>query len=205
MSRKFKKSKKPISSDNLQLVAQALGKVRVKFNEKLKFHAASRSEGAAEALYIAATQSEFIEALETCLELRVPYFILGGGTKTIVSSEIKGLTIKNRASAIKVAGVKGKISRDGLGVEEAYVEADSGVTLGKLNEFLEAQKLQPVESMGSLNSTIGGQILFDPVLREVVQSLRVWEDGEVIEMKVDSLRRDQAVISVIFKFKAKNP
>lgn len=186
-------------------MAQALGRDRVKFNEKLKFHTFSQSEGVSEGFYIAATQSELISVLDTCLELKVPYFIIGGGTKTIISSEIKGLTVKNKTAGIKVAGVKGKISKTGIGVEEAFVEADSGLSLEKLNEFLTSQSLQNIGSLGSMDSTIGGIILFDPILREAAQSLRVWEDGEVIEIKIDKLKRDQVVISVIFKFKAKNP
>src|SRR5579884_3041996 len=186
----------------LDLFISTVGRERVKKNEKLTYYTFSKSGGAAEALYIATTQRELTDALDLCKELNIPYFIIGSGTKVLLSNEVKGVVIKNRTSGLKVAGVKGKISREGLGVEEAYVEADSGVSLSKLNEFLKTQKLQLVDGFSSLHSTVGGSIFLDPVLRDKVQSLQVWDDGEVEQIKLADLKRKQVVLSVIFKFKS---
>ena len=187
---------------SLDLFISTIGKERIKRNEKLTYYTFSKSSGAAEALYVATTQRELINALDLCRELNLPYFIIGSGTKVLLSSEVKGVVIKNRTSGLKVAGVKGKISREGLGVEEAYVEAESGVSLNKLNDFLKIQKLRSVDGFSSLHSTVGGSIFLDPVLRDKVQSLLVWDDGEVEEIKLLDLKRKQVVLSVIFKFKS---
>lgn len=191
--------------DKLKLLAKSFGEERFRFSEKLIFHTFSKSKGLAQCFFIATSQSELIQILDLCNELSIPTFIIGSGTKIVINSQIPGLTIKNRTSYIKVTGVKGKISKEKLGIEEAFVEADGGVSLNKLNEFLKKEKLQEVKGYSSLQSTVGGAIFLDPLIREIVQSLKVWEAGEVMAIKIDELKRnDQVVLSVIFKFKAKS-
>ncbi len=189
--------------DRLKLLIQSFGEERFKRNEELIHHTFSKSKGRAECFYIATTQNELIKILDTSSELSIPYFVFGSGTKLLVSSTLKGLVIKNRTSGIKVAGVKGKIVQTGIGVEEAFIEADSGVSLGKLNEFVKKEKLKEIDGFSSLHSTIGGAIFLDPLLRGATQSLKVWHEGEVLDIKLPELKRDHIVLSVIFKFKAK--
>lgn len=190
--------------DKLDLIVSSIGKERFKFNERLKEHTFSKSEGRAECFYIATNQRELIRVLELAEDLGVPYFVFGNGTKLIISSQLKGLVIKNRTSVTKLSGMKGKISAEGLGIEEAFIEADSGVSLNKLNEFVKKQGLLEIDGFSSLNSTVGGAIFLDPLLRVATQSLRIWEGGEVLEIKLDKLTREHIVLSVIFKFKSKN-
>ena len=189
---------------NLDLLTKSIGPERFKFKESLKDYTFSKSEGLAECLYIATSKTELVKVLDLCLELRIPYFIIGSGTKILLNSEVKGLVIKNRTSEVKLAGMKGKFAGGGLGIEEAYVEADSGVSLNKLNEFVEKQKLLDVSGYSSLQSTVGGSIFIDPLLRTAVQSLRIWEDGEVVEIKLSKLKRSHVVVSALFKFRAKD-
>lgn len=188
--------------DKLKLIQQALGKSRIKLNEKLTYHTFSKSDGVAEGFYIATTVRELIEVLDLCNELKISYFIVGAGTKIITSATIKGMVIKNRTSAIKLAGIKGKVASGGIGIEEAYVEADSGVSLNKLNEFVKKQKLQEITGFSSLHSTVGGSMMLDPLLRRATQGLKIYSDGEVEEIKLDQLKKDMVVLSVIFKFRA---
>lgn len=191
-----------MQSNNLGVLVKSIGEERFKFSEKLKDYTFSKSEGSAECLYIATTVRELIKVLDHCFDLEIPFFIIGSGTKILISSEIKGLVIKNRTSLIKMAGMKGKIGKEGLGIEEAFIEADSGVSLKKLNEYVKGEKLKSIEGFSSLNSTVGGSIFLDPLLRGATQSLRVWDEGEEVEIKLPELKRDQVVLSVIFKFKA---
>lgn len=190
--------------EKLKLISQSIGSERIKFKESLKSHTFSKSSGTAQGFYIVTTQAELVQILDLTFDLKIPFFIIGSGTKILISSEIKGLTIKNRSSALKVAGVKGKISRTGLGVAEMFIEADSGVSLAKLNDFLVTQSLQAIDGFSSLKSTIGGSIFLDPILRSSVQSLKVWSEGDVLEVKLDELMRSMVVLSVLFKFKAKS-
>lgn len=189
--------------ERFNLITQSIGEERFKLDESLVEHTFSKSKGKAQLFYIATTQRELIRVLDIASELRVPHFIFGAGTKLLVNATIKGVVIKNRTAAIKVAGVKGKINQSGIGVEEAFIEADSGVSLGKLNEFVKGEKLKEIDGFSSLLSTIGGAIFLDPLLREATQSLKVWSEGEVMDIKLTDLKRDFVVLSVIFKFKAK--
>lgn len=188
--------------ERLKLITQTIGVERFKWQEKLKAYTFSKSEGVAECFYIVTLQRELIQILEICHDLKVPYFLFGSGTKILLTNKVPGLVIKNRTSGIKVAGVKGKVSKDGINMEQAMIEADSGISLKKLNEFVTDQKLQSIDGFSSLNSTVGGAIFLDPLLRGATQSLKVWDDDEVTEIKLDELKRSMVVLSVIFRFKA---
>lgn len=189
--------------EKLKLITQSIGIERFKFNESLKSQTFSKSEGRAECFFVATSLPELVQVLDLVHDLHIPYFLIGAGTKVILSRDLKSLVIKNRTSGIKVAGVKGKVGASGIGVEEAFIEAESGVSLKKLNEFVKKEKLQETVGFSSLNSTVGGSIFLDPLLRSATQSLRVWTDGEVLEIKLEKLKRTMIVLSVIFKFKAK--
>jgi UDP-N-acetylenolpyruvoylglucosamine reductase len=189
--------------EKLKLISQTIGEERFKYNESLNIHTFSKSEGKAECFFIATSLAELVQILDMAHDLHLPYFLIGAGTKVILSKDLKNLVVKNRTSTIKVAGVKGKVGVGGIGVEEAFIEADSGVSLKKLNEFVKKEKLQEITGFSSINSTVGGSIFLDPLLRSATQSLRVWNEGEVLEIKLDKLKRSMVVLSVIFKFKAK--
>jgi FAD/FMN-containing dehydrogenase len=187
----------------LQSLAQTFGTHRIKFNEPMADHVLSKLGGPAEAFFIATNQNELTEILNAVHELQIPYFIFGSGTKTFVSPNgLKGLVIKNRTSGLKIGAVKGKVGREGIGVEEAMVEIDSGVSLGKLNEFLAAQNLQLIHDVSNY-ATLGGSIWFVPHLLERVQKLNIWDKGQVYEVTPDELNRtNHIVLSAILKIKA---
>ncbi len=186
----------------LKLLSDSIGKERFKFNESLKAYTFSKSQGGAECFYIATSVNELVKILDLSNELQIPIFLIGSGTKVLLSSQVKGLVIKNRADNIRIAGVKGKVGREGIGVESALVEADSGASLKKLNQFAKDNKLKEVDGFSSLTSTVGGSIFLDPLLREATQKIKVWFEGENLEIGLEGLKREMVVLSVIFRFKA---
>ena len=190
--------------NSLDLLRAALGEVRVKEGEQIKYHTYSKLGGPAEWFYIATSQKELLQVLNTCYELKIAYFLIGSGTKVLISDKgLKGLVIKNRSTAIKLGAIKGKVGRDGLGIEEAQIEADSGVLLGRLNEYLRNQKLKEIEGISSVHSTIGGALFLDPVLLELTEIIKVWQDGDVFEIKPFELQRNKhIIISAIIRVKA---
>lgn len=187
------------------IIKTTLGTERVKFGEKLAYHTYTKIGGPAENFYIATTQTELIQALNTAHDLEVPFCVFGSGTKMLVSDTgLAGLTIKNRTTQIKISGIKGKVGKGGLGVDEALLEVDSGVTIGKLNEYIETQNLKPLSTFSSSHSTIGGTIFLDPNLQNLTQKIKVWEDGLVSEIdSIDLKRNKHIVISAVFKIRAK--
>lgn len=190
--------------DKLKLIAQVIRAERIKFNESLAPFTYSNKKGIAECLYIATNRSELLKILNLSYELKIPYFILGGGTKILVPDDgIKGLVIKNRSSSIKIAGVKGKVGKSGVGVDEALIEADSGVSIGKFNDFLKIQGLEELSSFSHKNSTIGGALFVDHWLQRMVQKLDVWFSGFSSSISADELSLNQVIIAATFKVKAK--
>lgn len=189
--------------DKLRILQNSLGSERIKFNESLYYHTFSKSEGRAQAFYIATTRRELVKALDLADELKIPIFVIGSGTKLFVSSTgLLGLVIKNRSSDVRTLGVKGKVGKKGVGVEEATIEVDSGMSLRKLNEYLKVQKLQEVDGFSSLHSTIGGAIFLDPILKRRVLQVEVWYQGNVLRIDLSKLNRQHIVLCATFKFKA---
>lgn len=188
--------------DKYNLVIKELGEVRVKLGESLKYHLASGFDVKAECFYIATSIKELTEALDLAKELKIPFFLFGAGTKILISEKQVGLTIKNRTSGIRVSGVKGKVSVKGIGVDEAMVEIESGVSLQKINDFLKDQKLRQFNFPYIPNATIGGSLYVTPPLQDLTQKVKVYDDGQVSEIEVFDLKRTDIVLSIIIKVKA---
>lgn len=189
---------------NIDLLASEVGVERIKFDENLKYHTFNKVEVRTSAFYIATNENELIRILNLADELKIPFKVLGNGTKFFWDSKkFDGLIIKNRNSIVKTLAVKGKVGRAGIGVEEAVIEAGSGTSLQKLNQYLSEQKLQTVKDADIVASSIGGAIFLDSSLRNFVENIRVWVDGEIQNLSIEKLKiRDHIVISASFKFKA---
>lgn len=197
------------SANRLRILASVLGQERVKFNEKLTTYTASKLSAVAQAFFIATEVKELVEALNSCWGLKIPWTILGAGTKMVVEvvntkKNIPGLVIKNRSNNIKVGAVKGRVDRHGLGIEEALVEIDSGVTLKTLNEFLNKQNLTQLHSLSSNQASLGGSLFLDPNLKAKTEKLKVWENEEIFDINQSMLKRGTHVIlSAVLRVKAK--
>ena len=191
--------------EKIKLLVDSLGDIRVKQGEKLLYHTYNKIAGSAKAFYIATSQRELVEILEIASQLKIPFLVIGSGTKVIIAeSEFKGVVIKNRSGVIKIGGIKGKVGRGGLGIEEALVEVDSGVTLGKLDEYLTEQGLQSLSSINPKMSTLGGALFIDPHLKNITQGVKIWNDGEIFDIEIIDLKSPkQIILSVVLKVKSK--
>lgn len=189
-----------------RLLSATLGHERLKFEEPLTYHSHINPNVLVECFYIATDSSELIEVLNLAFELKLKFMVIGSGSKIFFKNKrYHGLVIKNRTGNIKISGVKGKVGRNGLGIEEAMVEADSGVSIGKLNGFLREQKLQTLNCKSVINSTLGGSIFFDPEIKLISTNIKVWEKGDVVDKNIIELKRKSDIIlSVILKVKSAN-
>lgn len=187
--------------DKVKLLENSLD--RVKFDESLRYHTFTKSSGKAQAFYIATNLKELVKALNQARQLEIPYFLIGSGTK-ISNSNISGLIIKNRSRVIKIAGIKGKVSSQGIGLDEAMVEIESGATFSELNLFLDQNGLEKFGYVDSQNATIGGSINLNPFFSQMIQKIKIWEDGEIEITGPEVLNLSkQVILSVIIKIKAK--
>src|SRR3989344_3649977 len=116
--------------NKFKLIVDSFGSDRFKFDEPVKDYTALSIGGPAKFFFIAFTASELIKIIKMVRQLKLPYFLFGTGSKIMLSDKgFDGLVIKNRTKNIQTISVKGKVTRLGIGVEEALVEVDSGVSL----------------------------------------------------------------------------
>lgn len=189
--------------EKIKLIEQILGKDRVKENEPLKYHIANESSGNAECFYIATNLKELEQALNLAHELKITFYLIGSGTKMIIPENgLKGFVIKNRTSGIKISGVKGKVSAKGIGVDEALVEVESGVSLGKINEFLKQQGLAQLDFPIITNATLGGSLYILPALQEITQKVKVFSEAQVFDIDILELKRADFILSAILKVRS---
>lgn len=189
----------------LKLIVDSFGKDRFKFNEPLKDYTASGFGGPARVFFIAFTDRELVKIVEMCRDLKVPYFLFGLGSKIMISDAgFNGLVIKNRTKGIQTISVKGKVTKFGVGVEEALIEVESGVSIKRFIEYLDSQGLQSLE-FGKLPGSIGGNLFLSRFLQFFVKSITVLDSkSEILQINIGALRvKEHIIISAVFRIKAK--
>lgn len=188
-----------------KLIIDSFGHDRFKFDEPLKDYTASGVGGPAKLFFIAFTTSELIKITKMCRELKLPYFIFGTGSRIMIfDAGFDGLVIKNRTKNIQTISVKGKVTKIGIGVEEALIEVDSGVSLNKFIEFLDSSNLSS-EEFGGVSGTIGGNLNLSKFLQTHVKSIKVLDsDSEIDDISADELSpKKHIILSAVFNVKAK--
>ena len=189
-----------------KLIIDSFGKDRFKFDESLENYTALKVGGPAKLFFISFTNSELIKIIKMCRELKLPYFLFGTGSKMMISDlGFNGLVIKNRTKDIQTVSVKGKVTKYGIGVEEALVEVEAGVSINKFCEYLDSQGL---DNQGFLNlpGSIGGNIFLSRFLQDSVKSIKILDsESEILEISTQELSaKKHIVISAVFRIKAKN-
>lgn len=191
--------------EKLRIIAKTFGEEKFKFDEDLKYHTALKKGGFAGLFFVSFSQKELIKLVTVCNELYVPYVVIGTGSKAIfLDKDFNGLVIKNRTRDINTISVKGKVTRAGIGVEEAVLEVDSGVSIDKLVEYLDKEKLSS-EEFKDIPGTIGGNIFVSEILQNRAKSIKVLDlNLEVEQIQPSELSlRNHIVLSVILKIKAR--
>jgi UDP-N-acetylmuramate dehydrogenase len=190
--------------DKIKLIAQTFGMDKVKLDEPLSDYTVLKSTGIAKLFFVAFTTHEIFRMVTIASDLEIPVFVFGTGSKIVMNqADFNGVVIKNRTQNIQVLGVKGKVSRDGIGVEEALIEVEGGVSIKKLVEFLGKQNLETSE-IASIPGTIGGNLFLSAPLQRRVKSIKVIEGGEIEEIEIADLSlQKHIVLSAVFRFKSR--
>lgn len=186
-----------------KLIVDSIGKDKFKFDEPMKNYTYSGMGGNAKLFFIAFTSRELVKIITMARELKLPFFLFGTGSKMLLSDVgFDGLVIKNRSKDIHTVSVKGKVSKFGIGIEEALVEVDSGVSLKKFAESLSKEGLQSYD-FSTLSGSVGGNLFLNNFLQRLAKSIKVldqrsniWE----IEPKELSLKK-HIILSAIFRIK----
>ncbi len=190
--------------NHIKLLTSQLGELRVKHDIDVSEYLDSRLGGKAKAFYLATTREELIQAVTLCRELELPYILIGSGTKVALAEEgFEGVVIKNRSHAIKISGVKGKVSQKGLGIEEAFIEVDSGLSVSGLIEYGHKQGLGGLDAIKGLPGTTGGNLYTNPTLQSLVHKILVLDrDGDQVERSASTLQQSDIILATTFKLKA---
>lgn len=188
-----------------KLIVDSFGEDRFKIDESLEDYTASGIGGPAKWFFIAFTERELIKIINMCRQLKLPYFLFATGSKIMISEAgFAGLVIKNRTKNIQTVSVKGKVTKSGIGVEEALIEVESGVSLKKWVEYLDSQNLDTFEFKG-LSGSIGGNLFISKSLQNHAKSIKILDsDSEIRQINVETLSpRSHIIISAVFKIKIK--
>lgn len=191
--------------DKFKLLTSELGESRIKKDIDITEFLQTKLGGLTSFFYIATNEKELIKVIQLCNELKVDFLVIGSGSKIVLSKNgFLGMAIKNRSDSLRIFGIKGKVSRSGLGVEEALIEAGSGVSLRRLNEYVHTQGLGGLEGFESFLSTLGGSFYITPELRNKSQQIKVLNSQGQVQIKQESdLSRKDIILSVVFKLKSR--
>jgi len=101
--------------------------------------------GPAEYFLVARTKEELVKVIKTAQDLKIPYFILGGGSKMLISDRgFSGLVVKTENQECEVRGEK--------------IIAEAGVPLARLVELATQNSLSGLEFGVGIPGTIGGAV-----------------------------------------------
>ncbi|MFA4996140.1 MAG: UDP-N-acetylmuramate dehydrogenase [Patescibacteria group bacterium] len=135
--------------------------------------------GVADFFYTAKNIDELAKCIMLAHELKLPYFILGGGYNVIPSdSGFPGIVIKNESNNVAFSG------------DNSQVIVDSGVSLGKLINLAASRDLGGLEFLFGVPGTVGGAVYgnagaFGYEIGDFVKSviLLLPKDGKLIVVK----------------------
>jgi UDP-N-acetylmuramate dehydrogenase len=117
----------------------------LKQNEPLKNHTSLKIGGPAKWFYETKNIADFVKAVKLARELKINYFILGGGTNILINDQgIDGLVIKNSCDEIRLTGNK--------------ITTASGTKLAKVTDAAINAGLSGLEKIGNIPGTIGGAV-----------------------------------------------
>lgn len=191
--------------DKIKVLQDYLGDNRIKLDVDMSEHIQSGYGGKAAAFYIATDNFELVKIINLCRELKLDFIVIGTGTKIVIPQEGNQVVIvKNRSDSLKISGVKGKVSRDGIGIQEALVEVESGASLSRLAIFAEEHGLGGLDIFKSMLGTVGGSLFILPLVRGKAHQVKVLAVSGEIEVKDPYLvTKEDIIVSAVFKLKAK--
>lgn len=150
-----------------------------KENEPLAKHVNLRIGGPADFFIDAKTSQDIIDAVALAKEVSIPFFILGGGSNTLVADAgFRGLVIKAANRTMRIDGTKVFAEAGVIAASVARASADAGLT--------------GFEWAISLPGTIGGGVrgnagCFGGEMKDSVESARVIRNGAVITLSNNDL------------------
>ena len=137
---------------NYQALAEGLDKRRVLYHHLLAPYTSIKIGGPADLFFEAESLPDLLQAVRLARRLKVPFFILGGGTNLLVADTgFRGLVIHNKTNNIQTVKIKGTGK-----IEEVYLKVDSGVQVNRLVRYTLNEGLAGLEVFLGQPGTVGG-------------------------------------------------
>ncbi len=161
--------------DELYTKLKTFGKV--KLNEPMSKHTTFKIGGPARYFVIVEETEKLVELLNYLSGEGIAYYILGGGSNILFQDdEYDGVVIQVRSHKSEV------ISQT--------IEVDGGVSLGVVMGLAMQNSLSGLEWSAGIPGTVGGAVrgnagAFGQATADVLDRVKVWKDGEVVEMSKD--------------------
>jgi len=142
---------------------QKLGEQRVNRDTLLSKYTTIRLGGPAQLFYVAKTICELAESIKLSRKLKIPVYLLGGGTNTLFNDNgFEGMVIKNETGGIKFAGIRGESFRRSLSSKiystVVFLDVESGVGVNRLVRYTIDQGLSGLETFIGQPGTLGGAL-----------------------------------------------
>jgi UDP-N-acetylmuramate dehydrogenase len=132
---------------------KALGVEKVKENVLLAPLTTFGIGGPAFWFITAGNKKEILEAIKASRELKIPYFILGGGSNILIADQgFPGLVIR--------------IKNEGLTIKGTKIAVEAGLPLAKLVEIAQKNLLSGLECGVGIPGTVGGAVCGNAGTRE---------------------------------------
>lgn len=202
----------------LKKLQEIFGEGRVRTNEPMSAHTTFKIGGFAQFYLEVSTLKDLIEVVKITHKLKIPLFVLGGGSNIIVADNgIKGLVVKNNCRKFEIVSVLGRVKNKEIGYDKALIYAESGVIMNQLVRFATDQGLSGLEYQLGLPGTVGGAIFMNSnfpkkqtFVGDVVHSAKlITRDGEIKDVDKSYFRfgydksvlqeTSEIVLSVLFK------
>lgn len=172
-------------------VTQLFPPHRFRQQEPLAPHTSFTSGGLAQYYCEVTSLSELLALVEVAYDNNIPITILGGGSYMLVSDNgIAGLVIKNNCRKFEMMSFQGRIHNRQLGVDRAFVYAESGAPLNQVVRSVINQGYQGLEYALGLPGTVAGAVVTNAeyfpehfVISSVVHNVRILtQKGEIKEV-----------------------
>lgn len=147
---------------------------KVKLNEPLSKHTTFKIGGPAGYFVIPNSTDDLVAILKIATENGIDYFILGGGSNTLVSDNgFEGMVIK--------------VTNDQMKIEDDMVIADAGCSTAQVAQNSIKEKLSGFEWGVCVPGTIGGAVrgnagAMGAEMKDSVDKVEVFRNGEVLEL-----------------------
>lgn len=130
---------------NYKKLIEFLGKEKVGIDEPMSDHTTFKIGGPADLFFEAKTQKELLFALDSAKNLKIPYFILGGGSNVLFGDKgFRGLVVKIKIEEFRV--------------QNENIVAGAGMLLSKLVNLAQDFSLSGLEFAVGIPGTVGGAI-----------------------------------------------